>query len=906
MNLCTGRRIAEMFAYSVAVMLILTCGSVAAQPAASEGKGDGHGDGDGDGGSDADAQASVTLSTAMRLGQLPMLPGAQPSRDEPLTLAWGEIEGVPEIDVHGGLPAAGDVVTLGGWPERAWQQVETTDDSGFAADGPGVFWLAAALHNDRWCEITITATGAGSIFVDGELIAGGSVDDPAEAPDTLTGSITAGRGTRHVFVRAVQAADDVAVTVSAQAAPAAQLRWSLVERRALSDFDQTRFFATPQNLAIANDGRLIARRLSRRRASGEARTAGVEVFDRKGNLVAAGLGGEGARPIAFTPDGKQLLLRRSGADGSDLLLWTAPAGPLQTVLSDEPGLGLVRFSPDGRFLLLASSRGFTAREHDNDSARRWLQARERVPDFRPGPHLHLVALDGAARRVLTWPGDEVLDDAVFLPDGERVVYGRTVPRTEHPWFHTDIVVLDLKTAEERTLCSFAGGWEVRPQGFAPHPDGRRLAFLGPPDEVGGDRAPHNVYHKQVWLLDLETGSYERITQDGPYAYEAGGGLPRWDRSGRLLTEAIAGSRVGLVRLRADRDDWRAEWQETAAQETAAQEAAPATLGPVAVSADGGSVVYSASGPTAPAALYWQKIGKSAQLIEEPNAVQTERWLLAATEDASFTGPGGENIEAWWYRPVGGAEGREADAGTTATAGTPLIVYYYCGSVATMRSFNTTHQFLAANGYAVLVINSRGARGYGDEFADHHAGDWGPRAGADVIAGTEALLAAHPELDGDRVGIYGGSYGGFLTEYLVTVSSRFAAAVSMYGISDLATYWGQGEWGWTYGDMALAGATPWADSESFLRTSPLFHADKITTPLLLLHGKDDSNVTPGESVQLFTALTILDRPVEMVLFPGEGHGISGSWANRVLHRTMLLEWFDRWLMDQPEAWAQRWE
>jgi dipeptidyl aminopeptidase/acylaminoacyl peptidase len=237
---------------------------------------------------------------------------------------------------------------------------------------------------------------------------------------------------------------------------------------------------------------------------------------------------------------------------------------------------------------------------------------------------------------------------------------------------------------------------------------------------------------------------------------------------------------------------------------------------------------------------------------------------------------------------------------------PLVVYYYGGATPTMRGFNTTHQFFAANGYGVVVINSRGAVGYGDAFADHHAGDWGPRSSADILAGVDHVLAEHPWLDPEAIGIYGGSYGGFMTQYLVSETDRFAAAVSMYGISDLATYWGQGTWGWTYGDMALGGADPADDPEYFRRISPLYRADRVRTPLLLLHGEADTNVTPGESLQMFTALSLRDQPVAMVLFPGEDHGISDTWENRVGHRTMMLEWFDRHCKGQPAAWEARWK
>ena len=206
---------------------------------------------------------------------------------------------------------------------------------------------------------------------------------------------------------------------------------------------------------------------------------------------------------------------------------------------------------------------------------------------------------------------------------------------------------------------------------------------------------------------------------------------------------------------------------------------------------------------------------------------------------------------------------------------------------------------------MLVINPRGAYGYGDAFADCHAGDWGPKASADILRGVDVFLKAHPEIDAKHVGIYGGSYGGFMTAYLLTQTDRFAAAVDFYGISDITSYWGQGSWGPTYGDMSVAGRHPWDDQKLFVDRSPVFNADKITTPLLLMHGLADNNVRPGESRQLFTALKMQDRPVEMVLFPGENHGIASTFSVLTEQRGMLLDWFDRWLRDQPRAWNDRW-
>jgi dipeptidyl aminopeptidase/acylaminoacyl peptidase len=678
------------------------------------------------------------------------------------------------------------------------------------------------------------------------------------------------------------------LNLTAAANPAANITWSVADRLAPFAFDRSREVATITDLTVAPEGRHIARRLIRRHRTGEESHSSVALLDAKGNVVVDEVGGAEARPLVFTPDGKRLLLARAGEEGSDLVLWTLPSGPSRTVVREEPDLGLVRLSPEGKFLLLASSRGVEIDETEESAARNRRHLREKVPDYTPHPHLHVVDVATGTRRRLTTPGDYVLDDAVFLTEGNKVVYGITVPRDSRPWFQTEIHSVDLATGADRIVATFVAGWEVRPQFFAPAPDGKRLAFLGPPAEVGDGQPERNVYNKQVWLLDLVSGVFERLTRDLPFAFAGARNLPGWDRKGNSMLAVVnQGSRQRLARLEENRDGWSIDIFESEG----------GTLGRAALSRDGSFIGFTASTLVSPPALHLLDVARGKEaLLDAPNSKLTDEWLLSTPADASFTGPGGESIEAWWYPPTAEA----------AQDGIPLILYYYGGSVPTPRVFNTTHQFFTANGYAVLVINPRGAYGYGDAFADFHAGDWGPAASADILAGVDSFLSAHPEIDGDRIGIYGGSYGGFMTAYLVTETDRFAAAVSMYGISDLATYWGQGVWGWTYGDMALAGATPWGNPEEFVSKSPLYRADRINTPLLLLHGLSDSNVTPGESEELFTALAMQNKMVELVLFPGEGHGISGSFANRVAHRTMMLEWFDRFLRDQPEAWEARWE
>lgn len=821
----------------------------------------------------------VSPAEILILGPLPAVPAALAGDLDARVHATRRT--VPELDPRGWLPAAGDRWRTPAGPQLVWRR-ETAGGDGVVLPEEGIWWLAARLASNRWEQVTVSAGATAEVWIDGEKV-DGEVALPA--------------GVCFVFARVAvgPAGATVALQATAPATSQVQLAWDLTPRLDFSRFDRARLLAAPGAITVAPRGDLVAWRLVRRHAHGEGRTGETTVLDGQGRPVAAGLGGPDARPVAFSPDGRHLLLRRAGKEGADLLIWTAPRGPLRTVVRDEPDLGLVRFAPDGRRLLIASSRGLTASDPDPDR-RRWDALRERVTDWSPRPHLHLVDLETGLRQTLTAPGDWTLDDAAWLPGGERIVYARTVPQALRPWFRTEIRVLDPGRGEDRLAATFAGGWEVRPQALAPHPDGRRVAFLGPPDEMGAASDEHNVYHKQLWLVDLQTGSFERISRDLRYAFAAGGNLPAWtDRGRKLITAANAGGRDVLVSLTSGRDGWRAEQLPTAG--TTGDHW---SLGP-----DGEAVAYTAGGLDEPRSLWLQALGGKARQLDALDSELTHRFELAVAEDASFIGPGGETIEAWWYRPAGAAGAVFDEPAARNPHSVPLIVYYYGGCCPTTRGFNATHQFWAAVGYAVLVINPRGAHGYGDAFADWHAGDWGPAAAADVIAGTEALLARHGQLDPARVGCYGGSYGGFLTMYLVAHSDLFAAAVAMYGIADLATYWGQGVWGWTYGDMAAGGRTPWTHPDYFAAHSPLYAAGQIQTPLLLLHGDQDSNVTPGESHAMFTALQVQGKPVEMVTFAGEDHGIAGTWENYVAHRTMMREWFDRWLLGRPEAWHDRW-
>ena len=140
----------------------------------------------------------------------------------------------------------------------------------------------------------------------------------------------------------------------------------------------------------------------------------------------------------------------------------------------------------------------------------------------------------------------------------------------------------------------------------------------------------------------------------------------------------------------------------------------------------------------------------------------------------------------------------------------------------------------------------------------------------------------------------------MTQYLQTQTDLFAAAVSHAGISDHTSYWGEGYWGYSYSEVSMAGRYPWADRELYVDQSPLFHADKIHTPLLFLHGNADTNVPIGESIQMYTALKLLGRPTAFVVVDGQNHHIV-DYNKRQKWQNTIFAWFQKYLKGDASWW-----
>ncbi len=261
--------------------------------------------------------------------------------------------------------------------------------------------------------------------------------------------------------------------------------------------------------------------------------------------------------------------------------------------------------------------------------------------------------------------------------------------------------------------------------------------------------------------------------------------------------------------------------------------------------------------------------------------------LARPEEFSFVGADNWELQGWIMRPTQVGAGEPADVPAVLEIhGGPMSMYGY--------SFFLEFQLLVAHGYAVVYSNPRGSTGYGRIFSGAVVNDWGGKDYQDILAGLDAAIA-RGGIDANRLGVAGGSYGGFMTNWAVSHTDRFRAAVTMRSVVDMESFFGTSDIGPRF-TISQLNANPWEGPDRLASFSPLTYVDRITTPLLILHSDEDLRCPIEQAEQLFTALKRRRRVVELLRFPGESHGMSRSGQPR--HRIARLEaiagWFDRWL------------
>ncbi len=259
--------------------------------------------------------------------------------------------------------------------------------------------------------------------------------------------------------------------------------------------------------------------------------------------------------------------------------------------------------------------------------------------------------------------------------------------------------------------------------------------------------------------------------------------------------------------------------------------------------------------------------------------------LATPEYMAFTGVDGWPMDGWILKP------RDFDPGKKY----PLILEIHGGPNAQYGyGFMHEMQVLAAAGYVVLYTNPRGSLGYGRDFALAVRGAWAEKDSLDIMAGVDASLQKG-YIDEQRLGVIGGSYGGFMTSWLIGHTDRFKAAVADRSVIDRFSFFGSSDIGWDFADDDMEVA-PWDDPERYMRMSPITYVKNIHTPVLIIHSENDLRCNIEQSEQLFAALKYLGREVLFVRFEGQSHGLSrgGHPKLRLERLRHIIVWFGKYL------------
>lgn len=297
---------------------------------------------------------------------------------------------------------------------------------------------------------------------------------------------------------------------------------------------------------------------------------------------------------------------------------------------------------------------------------------------------------------------------------------------------------------------------------------------------------------------------------------------------------------------------------------------------------GWQFVFTLSGATTPPDLWlYPGFGALAARISSHNPGLRGHWLVEP-EEINFKSSDGTPIQGWFMKPPRFQEGRKY----------PLLLSIHGGPHGMFGwSFNPTFQVYAAGGYAVLYLNPRGSSGYGQTFSDGTLNEWGGGDYRDLMRGVDEVLNRYTWIDSERLGVTGGSYGGFMTNWIITQTTRFRAAVAVASVSNLISFYSTS----LYQDLIHAefGGYPWDNYDLLWQWSPLRYAKQVQTPTLFLHGEQDNDVHITQAEEMYMALKRRGVETVFIRYPREGHGLQEP-RHRLDALERTIAWFDKFL------------
>ncbi len=587
---------------------------------------------------------------------------------------------------------------------------------------------------------------------------------------------------------------------------------------------------------------------------------------------------EGADHPRPSPDGRWLafLAKTGDPELPQLhLLDLARGGEARVLTELAGGVERVAWRPDGEALLVVGRERAPERDPEAIVARTVERLHSKqdglpVPGLRPAEPTRawFVDLPRGKVRVLDGPGDGV-SDVVWGPDGRTVWLLGAADASEGDAWRAGLWRLKLsKRGKARADLERVGASLLAPSALAVSDDGRTLAWIAPSDPEALS-AP-----KGLWTLPAAGGEPTLRSDPDLDVVPAVGGDAR---HGRLSSRPVALPGAWLVNLNRDGASGPAVLHD-------AGRIAPRLDGARVTTAfahAGGRTLCLVETPRTPAALTLIERDGSVRSLYDPNAGFVERYGLVAAE-GPFQAANDAGGVAWWR--LSPARPRDDRAIVVQVHGGPHTNAGF--------GFSFEHQLLAARGYSVVFSNPRGSSSYGAAHAREMLGGYGTVDADDVLAVVDHALATHVDPRAP-VHLTGGSYGGFMTNWLVGRTDRFASAVTQRSICNWTSFYGTSDIGYRFAEHEVRG-TPWDDLEALWAQSPLAHVRNVTTPVLILHAEADHRCPIEQAEQWFVALKRIAKvETRLVRFPGEGHELSRSGRpdRRIRRLDEIVAWFE---------------
>ncbi|PWU02990.1 MAG: S9 family peptidase [Terriglobia bacterium] len=593
--------------------------------------------------------------------------------------------------------------------------------------------------------------------------------------------------------------------------------------------------------------------------------------------------GESNERARWSPDSKHIAYVSDRSGSSQVWLMDADGSNTRQVTNFSAEADGVLFSPEGKNLLFTSSV-YPECGADDACNRKNLDAEKASPvkariytellyrhwttwQSKRRSHLFSVPMEGGSPKDLTPGARDVppfsldgIDDYDVSPDGTEVCYAMNTDAVPASSTNSDLYVVPLNGGQTRKITATPGA-DVSPRYS---PDGKYLAWRAQ------FRAGYESDRWRLMLLERASGKVTNLTES----------LDRWvtnftwspDSTSLFFTTTDRGRQAiqlipvtgGAIRVAASGDG---------------------VLDDMQLSRDGKSMVYVQQTGVSPNEIYraFSSGGVPVALTHLNDGVLNSHQLTPLEEFWVDT-PDGSRVQSFVVKPPGFRPEEKY----------PVILLIHGGPEGFWGhswTYRWNAQVFASAGYVVVESNPRGSTGYGQKFIDEINSDWGGRAFDDLMAVTDHIVTEMPYADGSRLTAAGGSYGGYMTDWIEGHTQRFKALISHSGVYDLVSEFGATEELWF--PAWEMGGTPWDKPEAYAQWSPSNFVKDFHTPMLVIHGEQDFRVPYTQSLQLFTALQLQKVPSKLLVFPDEGHWVLKPQNSALWYKT-FVEWLDSWV------------